>query len=194
MYSAKCFLEVINSVGGNDSVAEMILCNVTLKLRGLKFKMVTFGGNGRGRGYSFICVYINETMKYFSRQLYPMVASLHLSIFAGLFSPQLYPMVASLHLSIFAHSSTPWWRLYTCLSLPTALPHGGVSPPVYLCPQLYPMVVSLHLSIFARIILQNPVFFWRFIEQLSNELGQSVSSEGWFLKCNRNIICGGLIV
>ena len=45
--SAKCFLEVINGVSGNnrirkfdpvayDSIAEMILCKVKLKLRGLR--------------------------------------------------------------------------------------------------------------------------------------------------------------
>ena len=61
MYSAKCFLEVNNGVCGNniirqvvpvayDSIAELIICNVKLKLRGLKFKTVTSGGNSRGRG------------------------------------------------------------------------------------------------------------------------------------------------
>ena len=167
MYCAKCFLEVINGVSGNnrirkfvpvayDSIAEMILCNVTLKLRGLKFKTVTFGGNGRGFDmYSFICVYINETMKYFSPQLYPMVCFLHSStpwsVFStalphGLFSPQLYPMVC------FLHSSTPWsvfstalphggvsTPVYLCWSVfSTALPHGGVSTPVYLCWYVFP--------------------------------------------------------
>ena len=63
MYSAKCFLEVSNGVSGNnrirqgvpvayDSVAELILCNVKFKLRGLKFKTVTSGGNSRGRGFN----------------------------------------------------------------------------------------------------------------------------------------------
>ena len=79
MYSAKCFLEVNNGVSGNnrirqgvpvayDSIAELILCKVKFKLRGLKFKTVTSGGNSRGRGfnmYQFICVYINEPMNYF---------------------------------------------------------------------------------------------------------------------------------
>ena len=65
MCSAKCFLEVNNGngVSGNnrirqvvpvayDSIAELILCNVTInKLRGLKFKTVTSGGNSRGRGF-----------------------------------------------------------------------------------------------------------------------------------------------
>ena len=62
MYSAQCFLEVNNGVGGNnrirqvvpvpyDSIAEVILCNVKLKLIGLKFKTVTSGGNSRGRGF-----------------------------------------------------------------------------------------------------------------------------------------------
>ena len=56
MCSAKCFLEVHNGGSGNnrirqvvpvayDSIAELILCNVTLKLRGLKFKTVTSGGD-----------------------------------------------------------------------------------------------------------------------------------------------------
>ena len=51
MYSAKCFLEVNNGVSGNnrirqgvpvayDSIAELIICNVKLKLRGLPFKTV----------------------------------------------------------------------------------------------------------------------------------------------------------
>ena len=63
MYSAKCFLEVNNGVSGNnrirqgvpvayDAIAELILCNVKLKLRGLKFKTVTSGGNGRGGGFN----------------------------------------------------------------------------------------------------------------------------------------------
>ena len=63
MYSAKCFLEVNNGVSGNntirqgvpvayDSIAELILCNVKFKLRGLKFKTVTPGGNSRGRGFN----------------------------------------------------------------------------------------------------------------------------------------------
>ena len=54
MYSAKCFLEVINGVGGNnrfrkfvpvacDSMVEMILCNIKIKLRGLKLNIVTSG-------------------------------------------------------------------------------------------------------------------------------------------------------
>ena len=78
MYSAKCFLEVNKGVSGNKrirqgvpvayaSIAEFILCNVKLKLRGVKFKSVTSGGNSRGRGvnmYSFVCVYINDTMTY----------------------------------------------------------------------------------------------------------------------------------
>ena len=61
MYSANCFLEVNNGVSGNnrirqvvldayDSIAELILCNVKFKLRGLKFKTVNSGGNSRGRG------------------------------------------------------------------------------------------------------------------------------------------------
>ena len=56
MCSAKCFLEVNNGGSGNnrisqvvpdayDSIAEFILCNVKLKLRGLKFKTVTSGGD-----------------------------------------------------------------------------------------------------------------------------------------------------
>ena len=68
MYSAKCFLEVNNGVSGDnrirqgvpvitvpvayDSIAELILCNVKFKLRGLKFKTVTSGGNSRGRGFN----------------------------------------------------------------------------------------------------------------------------------------------
>ena len=63
MYSAKCFLEVNNGVSGNsrirqgvpvayDSIAELIFCNVKLKVRGLKFKTVTSGGNSRGRGFT----------------------------------------------------------------------------------------------------------------------------------------------
>ena len=51
MCSAKCFLEVHNGGSGNnrirqvvpvayDSIAELILCNVTLKLRCLKFKVL----------------------------------------------------------------------------------------------------------------------------------------------------------
>ena len=62
MCSPKCFLGVNNGVSGNnrirqvvpvayDSIAELILCNVTLKLIGLKFKTVTAGGNSRGRGF-----------------------------------------------------------------------------------------------------------------------------------------------
>ena len=62
MYSAQLFLEVNNGVSGNniimqdvpvayDSIADLILCNVKLKLRGLKFKTVTSGGNSRGRGF-----------------------------------------------------------------------------------------------------------------------------------------------
>ena len=62
MYSAMCFLEVINGVSGNhrirqvvpvayDSIAELILCNVKLKLRGLKLKTVTSGRNSRDRGF-----------------------------------------------------------------------------------------------------------------------------------------------
>ena len=62
MCSAKCFLEVNNSVSGNnrirqavpvvyDSIAELVLCNVKLKLRGFKFKTVTSGGDSRGRGF-----------------------------------------------------------------------------------------------------------------------------------------------
>ena len=64
MCSAKCFLEleVNNGITGNnrirqvvpvayDSIAELILCNVTLKLRGLTFKTVTSGGDSRGRGF-----------------------------------------------------------------------------------------------------------------------------------------------
>ncbi len=58
MYSAKCVIEVINGVSGNnrirqvvpvayDSIAELIICNVLLKLRGLTFKTVTSGGNSR---------------------------------------------------------------------------------------------------------------------------------------------------
>ena len=60
MCSAKCFLEVINGVSGN-SIAEWIVCNVTIKLRGLKFKTVTSGGNSRGRDFH---IFINETMRY----------------------------------------------------------------------------------------------------------------------------------
>ena len=63
MCSAKYFLEVNNCVSGNnrikqvvpvayDSIAELILCNVTLKLRGSKFKTVTSGGNSRCRGFN----------------------------------------------------------------------------------------------------------------------------------------------
>ena len=63
--SAKCFLEVNNGGSGNniiiqvvpvayDSIAELILCNVTLKLRGFKFKTVTSGGDSRGK--VFICI------------------------------------------------------------------------------------------------------------------------------------------
>ena len=77
-YSARCFLEMNNGVSGNnrirkfvpvayDSIAEKNICNVKLKMRGLKFKMVTFDGNSGGRGfemYYFICVYINDTMTY----------------------------------------------------------------------------------------------------------------------------------
>ena len=59
MCSAKCFLEVNNGGSCNnkirqvvpvahDSIAELIFCNVTLKLRGLKFKTVTSGGDSRG--------------------------------------------------------------------------------------------------------------------------------------------------
>ena len=59
LQNVQCFLEVINGVSGNnrirkfvpvgyDSIAEMILCNVKLTLRGLKFKTVTSGGNSRG--------------------------------------------------------------------------------------------------------------------------------------------------
>ncbi len=62
MYSAKCFLEVNNGVSGDnrirqgvpvayDSIAELILCNVKLKLRGLKLKTVTSGRNSRDRGF-----------------------------------------------------------------------------------------------------------------------------------------------
>ena len=62
MCIAKCFLEVNNGGSGNnrirqvvpvahDSIAELIICNVTLKLRGLKFKTVTSGGDSRGRGF-----------------------------------------------------------------------------------------------------------------------------------------------
>ena len=56
MYCAKSFLEVsvatIESVPvAYDSIAELTICNVNLKLRGLKFKTVTSGGNSRGRGY-----------------------------------------------------------------------------------------------------------------------------------------------
>ena len=62
MCSAKCFLEVHNGGSGNnrirqvvpvayDSIAELILCNGTLKLRGLKFKTVTSGGYSRGRDF-----------------------------------------------------------------------------------------------------------------------------------------------
>ena len=62
MYSAKCFLEVNIGVSGNnrirqvvpvayDSIAELILYNVKLRLRGLKFKTVTSGGSSRGRGF-----------------------------------------------------------------------------------------------------------------------------------------------
>ena len=62
MGSAKWFIEVNNGVSGNnrirqvvpvayDSIAQLILCNVMLKLRGLKFKTVTSGGNNRGRGF-----------------------------------------------------------------------------------------------------------------------------------------------
>ena len=61
MYSAQCFLQVINVVSGNNrtrkfvpvaygSIAEMILCNAKLKLRCLKFKTITSGGNSIGRG------------------------------------------------------------------------------------------------------------------------------------------------
>ena len=64
MYSAKCFLEVINGVRGNNrirkfvpvvynSIAEMIICNVKLKLRGLPFKTVTSDGNSRGRCFDW---------------------------------------------------------------------------------------------------------------------------------------------
>ena len=34
-----------------DSIAELILCNVKLKLIGLTFKPVTSGGDSRGRGF-----------------------------------------------------------------------------------------------------------------------------------------------
>ena len=54
-----------NGVGGNnrirqvvpvayDSIAELILCNVKLKLRGVKFKTVTSGGNTGDRGFHII--------------------------------------------------------------------------------------------------------------------------------------------
>ena len=63
MYSAKCFLEENNGVCGSnrirqgvpvayDSIAKLIICNVKLKVRGLKFKTVTSGGNSRGRGFN----------------------------------------------------------------------------------------------------------------------------------------------
>ncbi|KAI0216228.1 Importin-11 [Lamellibrachia satsuma] len=54
--------------------------------------------------------------------------------------------------------------------------------------KLYPMVASLHLSVFARIILQNPGFFWQFLEQLAKELGTTSSDalasflDSWFDK------------
>ena len=62
MYSAQLFLEVNNGVSSNTiimqdvpiayaSIADLILCNVKLKLRGLKLKTVTSGGNSRGRGF-----------------------------------------------------------------------------------------------------------------------------------------------
>ena len=68
MCSAKCFLGVNNGISGNnrsrqvvpvayDSIAELILCNVTLKLRGLKFKTVTCGGDSRGRGFHMYISY-----------------------------------------------------------------------------------------------------------------------------------------
>ena len=55
--------EVNNGVSGNnrirqgvpvayDSIAELILCNVKFKLRRLKFKTVTSGGNSRVRGFN----------------------------------------------------------------------------------------------------------------------------------------------
>ena len=58
----KGFLEVNNGCSGNnrirqvvtvahDSIAELIICNVTLKLRVLKFKTVTSGGDSTGRGF-----------------------------------------------------------------------------------------------------------------------------------------------
>ena len=60
-YSAQCFLEVNNGDSGNIiirqvvpvayySIAEIILCNVKLTLRGQKFTTITSGGNSIGRG------------------------------------------------------------------------------------------------------------------------------------------------
>ena len=85
-FGAKCFLEVKNGISGNnrirqvvpvayDSIAELIFCNITPKLRGLKFKTVTSGGDSRGRGfhmYLFICVYIKGNIhRYTPITLYP---------------------------------------------------------------------------------------------------------------------------
>ena len=61
IFSAQCILGVNNGVSGKNiirkfvpvahySIAEMIICNVKLKLRGLKFKTMTFGGNSGDRG------------------------------------------------------------------------------------------------------------------------------------------------
>ena len=78
MCSAKCFLEVHNGGSGNnrirqvvpvayDSIAELILCNVTLKLRGLKFKTVTSGGDSRGR--DFHIQYMDSDRKEWKRRV-----------------------------------------------------------------------------------------------------------------------------
>ena len=40
------------------SIAELIICNVKLKLRRLKFKTLTSGGNSRGRGFHNVLIYL----------------------------------------------------------------------------------------------------------------------------------------
>ena len=41
-----------------DSIAELILCNVKLKLRDLTFITVTSGGNSRGRGFHNVLIHL----------------------------------------------------------------------------------------------------------------------------------------
>ena len=73
----------------NDSIVEMILCNIKIKLRGLKLKTITSGGNNRGFDMCIHSSAINETMKYtvnhdkmvvYSTEFFSLVNVLTLSV------------------------------------------------------------------------------------------------------------------